>query len=190
MVIFFFVISLICSHTSDCGILSESISETPEKQVRENYNRIARLCPQTAVEIPCIYPVRDFNGGVSSRYGIRKHPIEDGFKMHNGIDLRAEKNSEVMTTANGVVTQTGYDGNLGQYVTILHPTGYETVYGHLNYVIVNSNDSVKLGQTIGTVGMTGKATGYHVHYTVKKEGLRIDPEKYLLLFYYAANYEE
>lgn len=187
---FFFVIILTYSTLADCDQLSESIVETPEKTVRENYNRIARMCPQTATEIPCLYPVRDFNGGVTSRYGIRKHPIDAVYKIHRGIDLKAEKNSEIMASATGVVSKTGYDKSLGWFVRILHPTGYETVYGHLSYVIVNLNQAITIGETIGTVGKSGKATGYHVHYMVKKNGRYVDPEKYLLLFYYATNYEK
>jgi murein DD-endopeptidase MepM/ murein hydrolase activator NlpD len=98
-----------------------------------------------------------------------------GGHWHSGIDLAAARGTPVMATLPGVVTvivsATGY----GLHVIIDHGGGLSTLYGHLNTVVVLSGDDVDAGQIIGTVGSTGNATGPHLHFEIRRDGIAEDP---------------
>ena len=81
--------------------------------------------------------------------------------------------------ASGTVTYAGYSGTFGNIVKISHGSGWETWYAHCDTMSVSAGDYVTKGQKIGTVGMTGRATGYHLHLEVHKNGVLQNPMKYL-----------
>lgn len=98
-----------------------------------------------------------------------------GGHWHSGIDLAAARGTPVMATLPGVVTvivsATGY----GLHVVIDHGGGLSSLYGHLDTVVVLSGDYVDAGQVIGTVGSTGNATGPHLHFEIRRDGIAEDP---------------
>lgn len=98
-----------------------------------------------------------------------------GGHWHSGIDLAAARGTPVMATLPGVVTvilsATGY----GLHVIIDHGDGLSSLYGHLDTVLVESGDYVAGGQVIGTVGSTGNATGPHLHFEIRRDGIPEDP---------------
>jgi murein DD-endopeptidase MepM/ murein hydrolase activator NlpD len=104
-----------------------------------------------------------------------------GGHWHSGIDLAAARGTPVMATLPGVVTvivsATGY----GLHVIINHGGGLSSLYGHLNSVVVLSGDYVDAGQVIGTVGSTGNATGPHLHFEIRRDGIAEDPRLDLAL---------
>jgi murein DD-endopeptidase MepM/ murein hydrolase activator NlpD len=104
-----------------------------------------------------------------------------GGHWHSGIDLAAARGTPVMATLPGVVTvivsATGY----GLHVIINHGGGLSSLYGHLNTVVVLSGDYVDAGQIIGTVGSTGNATGPHLHFEIRRDGVAEDPRLDLAL---------
>lgn len=110
---------------------------------------------------------------VSSAYGTR------GGGTHRGVDLRAPKGTTISAMASGAVTYAGYSGTFGNIVKISHGSGWETWYAHCDTMSVSAGDYVTKGQKIGTVGMTGRATGYHLHLEVHKNGVLQNPMKYL-----------
>lgn len=136
--------------------------------------------------IPAIPPVRvqswqDYR--VSSRFGWRIHPIGGDARLHNGLDLSQPAGTSVYATADGLVRWVTWNGDgLGLAVCIEHPTGYQSVYGHLSAYTIRQGDVVKRGTLIGRVGSTGRSTGPHLHYAILYQGKPVDPERYCFLW--------
>ncbi len=104
-------------------------------------------------------------------------PRGNGF--HSGIDLAAPVGTPVYATADGVVTVAGYYGKYGLMVEIIHGEDYSTRYAHLSKITVKVGDKIKKGELIGYVGATGNATGAHLHYEVRLNGIPVNPRPYL-----------
>ncbi|GAB3789329.1 hypothetical protein GCM10028818_57690 [Spirosoma horti] len=135
--------------------------------------------------IPSILPVRlrsyeDFR--ISSAYGLRVHPISGRLQNHAGIDLPQPRFTAVYATADGVVDRVVWQpAGMGLAVYIVHPSGYQTGYGHLEDHSVLVGEVVRRGQVIGRVGSTGLATGPHLHYTVLAGTQPVNPASYCFL---------
>lgn len=113
---------------------------------------------------------------VSSDYGYRVHPILHMRLKHNGIDLSGETGSDIFSTASGVVEKVKMSSfGYGNQVIINHSNGYKTRYAHLGNIVVSENETVQVGDKLGTLGNTGLSTGPHLHYEVIKDGNTIDP---------------
>lgn len=127
---------------------------------------------------PSIWPA---SGPVTSGFGWRNSPLENGSELHQGIDIASGLGIPVVATADGQVVKSGWAGGYGNIVQIDHGNGLETIYGHNSQVAVTAGQSVRKGQLIAYAGSTGKSTGPHVHYEVRANGVAIDPIKYMLL---------
>lgn len=115
---------------------------------------------------------------VSSRFGLRIHPITGEKKNHTGMDIASNQGTAVYASDGGSVTLAGWNGGYGNCIMIDHGNGYVTLYGHLSSISVSQGQSVSQGATIGAVGSTGNSTGPHLHFEVLKDGSRIDPEQF------------
>jgi murein DD-endopeptidase MepM/ murein hydrolase activator NlpD len=114
-----------------------------------------------------------------SAFGMRMHPILHYIKMHQGIDLTAPTGTKVYASADGTVTEAEYTmGGYGRKIKINHGFGYETIYGHLSKILVESGQKVKRGDVIGLVGNTGLSTCSHLHYEIHVEGRPVNPINY------------
>lgn len=132
---------------------------------------------QLLASTPAIQPVSNSDlKRVASGYGYRIDPIYKTPRFHAGLDFTAPQGTPIYATANGVAKIAGNSGNgYGNHVVISHGYGYETLYGHMYRVKVKAGERVKRGEVIGYVGSTGKSTGPHCHYEVRKNNTRIDP---------------
>ena len=115
---------------------------------------------------------------VSSRFGLRVHPITGKTKSHTGIDIASNQGTAVYASDGGTVTLAGWNGGYGNCIMIDQGNGYVTLYGHLSSISVSVGQTVSQGATIGAVGSTGNSTGPHLHFEVLKNGTRIDPEQF------------
>jgi murein DD-endopeptidase MepM/ murein hydrolase activator NlpD len=115
------------------------------------------------------------NRYVTSAYGMRTSPINRTRLFHHGIDIRGNTGAPVYAAMAGRVSYTGYNEVYGNHIVITHHSGYRTLYGHLNRIRVNSGVYVSSGQRIGDVGNTGLSTGSHLHFTVYKNGVTVNP---------------
>ena len=115
---------------------------------------------------------------LSSKFGMRKHPIDGYNKMHRGTDFAAPEGTPIMASGDGVVTKASWCGGGGNCVKIKHNSSYSTVYAHMSKFAsqIKKGKRVKQGQIIGYVGSTGKSTGPHLHYEVIFNGKRINSQ--------------
>ncbi len=115
---------------------------------------------------------------ISSRYtNSRFHPILRTWRAHRGVDYAADAGTPVEVTADGVVTRRGWSDTYGRVIDVRHPNGFMTRYAHMQAFAggLSVGSRVAQGQTIGYVGMTGMATGPHLHYEMHVGGRRVDP---------------
>ena len=141
---------------------------------RAQLDRYSRALINVPVRKPVIGEV-----DMSSPFGMRMDPFLKGPAIHTGIDLRGEKGDPVRVTANGTVTIASMQGGYGNMVEVDHGNGLSTRYGHLSEIDVKVGQAVRIGQTIGKLGSTGRSTGPHLHYETRIDGEAVDPQKFL-----------
>jgi murein DD-endopeptidase MepM/ murein hydrolase activator NlpD len=128
-----------------------------------------------AAAVPRGWPVKASKAVVTSLFGAPR-----GRSTHQGIDLSMPKGSKVWSTAPGRVTFAGKSGDFGRLVVVDHGGGWETRYAHLKSIEVKRGKKVDRRQTVGTVGKSGNASGYHLHYEIRRNGTAVDPVPYLV----------
>lgn len=148
---------------------------------------ITLLKPPTSVitQIPCISPLHPNDLcriPVSSYYGRRLHPLLHEYKHHSGIDLPGDMGEPVHSAADGVIIETGETPTIGKFVRIRHAYGFTTLYGHLSKIEVMQGDTIRIGRIIGKVGSSGRSTGPHLHYAIRKNGKEQNPLPYCYLY--------
>ena len=117
---------------------------------------------------------------ITSRFTHRRwHPILKRYRPHHGMDFGARRGTPLLAVYDGKVSFAGRLGGYGRVVKIKHPSGYESLYAHQSRIKVHRGQHVKKGQTIGYVGSTGRSTGPHLHFGLKKRGRWINPAKVL-----------
>ena len=115
-------------------------------------------------------------GRISSRYGMRRHPILGYRRMHSGLDFKARHGTPIYAVTDGKVEFAGRNGGYGNFVRLRHAGNLGTGYAHMSRIAVRSGESVRRGQVIGYVGSTGLSTGPHLHYEMYRGGTKVDPE--------------
>ena len=116
---------------------------------------------------------------ISDDFGMRIHPTLGVKKMHNGVDFAALVGTPILAAYNGVVVGTGYSSSMGNYAMIDHGDDLLTIYMHASNISVGAGQQVEAGQRIGSVGSTGRSTGPHLHFGVRKNGAYVNPWGYL-----------
>lgn len=119
--------------------------------------------------------VRPVNGGVSSGFGMRRHPILGYMRMHSGMDFKAGYGAPIYAVSDAVVQYAGRKGGYGNFVRLGHGGGMATGYAHMSRIAVSPGSHVRRGQVIGYVGSTGLSTGPHLHYEVYQNGRVVNP---------------
>jgi len=118
-------------------------------------------------------------GWLTSLFGMRNSPFSGQRKMHEGVDIAARTGTPVSVTADGIVTLAETTPGYGKLVVVDHGYGYKTYYAHNSKIFVHVGQRVTRGETISAVGNTGSSTGSHVHYEVRRNGVPINPRKFL-----------
>ena len=178
------------SYLSKRGLrgISFKVSKAAAKKANEKngyvnlyskYNRYLDKLVDNIAEMPMGYPrVSD----LTSYFGSRSNPFSnEGGEFHPGLDFRGKKGDPVKCTATGKVVFAGRAGGYGNCVRIRHSSTIETWYGHLSRITVREGQQVMVGQLIGKVGSTGRSTGPHLHYEVRRNGKAVNPKQYLSL---------
>lgn len=189
--------------TSRAGIVRPSVSKGGQggPVAQPNINELATLVQEMQQEIkvreqsltdlkdaleqrnavlnatPSIWPT---NGDVTSRFGWRSSPWGWGSgDWHPGIDIANSTGTEIVATADGEVTHSGWFSGYGKMIEIDHGNGIVTIYGHNSQTLVSSGQRVKKGQVIAYMGSTGYSTGPHLHYEVRVNGTAVNPASFL-----------
>lgn len=138
--------------------------------------------PVWSAAIPAVQPTRaavlfaaPVSGRLSSRFGLRWHPVRAETRRHSGIDLAAAAGAPVRAARAGVVRYAGWSGDYGLLVEIDHGLWWRSRYAHLSELAVTPGQRVGRGAVIGAVGATGMATGAHLHFELRYAGAPLDP---------------
>lgn len=118
-------------------------------------------------------------GWISSLYGYRTDPFTGHKTLHKGMDFAGKEGSPVTAVAAGIVVRANHDVGYGNVIDIRHTDGYITRYAHNEKNLVKPGDVVSKGQEIALLGTTGRSNGPHVHFEVHRDGLSLDPRRYL-----------
>ena len=144
-----------------------------KKKYEGHYDKNGRSIKKALMKTP-------INGArLSSKFGMRKHPIDGFNKMHRGTDFAAPKGTPIMASGDGVIVRAKWCGGGGNCIKIKHNSVYSTVYAHMHRFAkgIKNGLRVKQGRIIGYVGSTGKSTGPHLHYEVIENGKKINSQK-------------
>lgn len=126
--------------------------------------------------LPKGWPVR---GVLSSAFGVRNSPFTGTPVFHHGLDIVAGLGTAVFATGPGTIVKSAFEALMGNVIEVDHGAGYRTIYAHLSSRSVEEGTSVGRGDELGKVGATGRATGPHLHYEVRVDGLRVNPARFL-----------
>jgi murein DD-endopeptidase MepM/ murein hydrolase activator NlpD len=148
------------------GGRSEPVSFFPD----ESFNSVER-----AFFLRILYRNPVDKGQITSLYGWRSDPFTGSREFHAGLDIGAADGTAVHAAREGTVEEVGTSDQLGLYVAVTHPGGYQTLYGHLSAINVIIGEPVRTGFILGAVGHTGRATGPHLHFEVRTRAGTKDP---------------
>lgn len=162
-------------------------TQLKERQLRgridnslRNFNQIREFVEyrhNTWDHTPSVAPAP---GRYSSRFGHRVHPVFGRYAAHKGVDIAGARLTPVRATADGIVRSSSRQGGYGNLVVLDHGNGFTTRYGHLHRILVDQGQLVKRFDVVGYMGSTGTATGVHVHYEVLRDGIAMNPERFIL----------
>lgn len=158
------------------AIDSPALFESKVRELDEALDMLERLKAE-ARSFPIANPAP--GRSVSSTFGVRKDPLIGTPAMHSGMDFRAPSGSPARVTAPGKVVKAGWYGGYGRMVEVEHAGGFSTRYGHLSKILVKEGQTVAAGDTVGKVGSSGRSTGPHLHYEVRRHGGALNPLRFL-----------
>ncbi len=122
---------------------------------------------------PAVAPIE--NGRYTSYFGYRTHPITGEFSFHTGVDIAADSGTKIRAVYNGKVLKIGEDDRAGKYIFLQHDDGFVTFYCHCSEITAEVGAVIRQGETIAKVGSTGWSTGPHLHFEIRKAGIRYNP---------------
>lgn len=146
-----------------------------DSRVRELDEALAKL--ESVKAIARVAPIHNPAPGrsVSSSFGIRRDPLLRKPAMHSGIDFRTPSGTPILSTGAGTVIRAGWNGGYGRMVEIDHGGGLTTRYAHMSRLRVSEGQAVEAGTVVGEAGSSGRSTGPHLHYEIRRNGKAIDP---------------
>ncbi len=171
------------AHYARLSDIAGNVDET-EKALRE----LEASSYEIAMMLQASTYTSSFSGGgmippidaaITSGFGMRRHPIFGGVRMHTGVDMPAAYGTHIHAAQDGVVAFAGWKRGYGNTVIVDHGNGLATLYAHCSSIEVRNGERVNRGQVIAKVGSTGYSTGPHVHFEVRVHGEPVDPENYI-----------
>jgi murein DD-endopeptidase MepM/ murein hydrolase activator NlpD len=150
--------------------------ETRVEQLDEALARLETI-KKTAQQLPIHNPAPGYS--ISSSFGVRRDPLLGTPALHAGMDFRVPYGIPVRAAGAGKVISAGWNGGYGRMVEVQHPDGLTTRYAHLSKISVVEGESLQRGSIVGKVGSSGRSTGPHLHYEVRRNGTALDPLKFI-----------
>ena len=175
------ILNVIRNTYSGYGGPNLPISKLPIDSLTNNEKLAAKMVDQISElgawriavqKIPFAHPLNEtfqYTSGFGPRWGT----------MHYGTDMAAKHGSAILATADGVINFAGWEKGYGKLIKIKHDFGYETRYAHLSKISVSVGQRISQGDRIGKMGNTGRSTGTHLHYEIRRNGKPINPMKYI-----------
>jgi murein DD-endopeptidase MepM/ murein hydrolase activator NlpD len=157
----------------DSGGPFTSIADRPYEDLIHKVDQ--RL--ETLRSLPLGYPVKTI--AISSNFGARLDPVNGEEAFHDGVDLRGNYGATIKATADGKVIEQGYNEDYGWYVLINHSNKLTTLYAHNQKILSKPGEMVVRGEPIALLGSTGRTTGPHLHYEIRRNNRPINPTKYM-----------
>lgn len=137
-----------------------------------------KIPPSPSGSFQFLHPLKG-KGRISSKFGMRLHPVLGVRKFHAGVDFASPTGTPIYATERGVVSKAGVVGGYGNLIEIIHDDKFSSRYGHCSKLHVKTGDQVIKGQLIGEVGTTGRSTGPHLHFEIRIKGNPVDPLGYV-----------
>lgn len=147
------------------------------RESKASLYRILENRKRLLASTPSIWPVK---GWLSSSFGTRLSPFTNEKEFHKGIDISTRKKTPIVAPADGIVVYVGRKPGYGRTLRIDHGYGLVTRYAHLQKALLKRGQRVKRGEKIALVGNTGRSTGPHLHYEVHRNGIPVDPLRYIV----------
>lgn len=181
---------------ADAGLKTRSAEDLPQTDVGGPYLRVdagtafeeqledldAALATLDSLKSAArTYPVSNPIPGknVSSNFGVRRDPFLKKPALHAGMDFSARSGTPIRSAGAGKVVRAGWAGGYGRMVVVDHGNGWTTRYAHMRRIAVSVGDKVSAGTVVGQVGSSGRSTGPHLHFEVRKNGKALDPERFI-----------
>lgn len=158
------------------AVESPALFDSKVKELDEALDLLDRMKSQ-ARSLPISNPSPGHS--ISSTFGVRPDPLLGTPAMHSGMDFRAPTGSPVRVTAEGSVISAGWNGGYGRMVEVQHANGFTTRYAHLSKILVSEGQKVTAGDIVGKVGSSGRSTGPHLHYEVRRNGDALNPVRFI-----------
>ena len=158
--------------------LPEAVTAFLERQAAFSDYALPACVDYADPELP-FSPAAPVAGYTSSGFGYRVHPISNDVRFHYGTDIAANMGEEVLAFAEGTVGFAGEYGGYGNCVILDHGDGWTTLYAHCSALLAEAGERVPAGDKIALVGATGEATGPHLHFELRHDGVYYNPEYYI-----------
>ena len=162
--------------------ISSKIKQAPltQKIVSHNFSapKTFKIVKVTSKHVKGLMPW-PVKGKISSGFGMRRHPVTKRKSFHYGIDIKAKRGTKIFAPTDAVVVSACRAGLLGRLVKLRTANGLILYFGHLHRLKCKRGQRVKAGQLIGTVGSSGRATGPHLHFSIKKNRRHLNPLNFL-----------
>lgn len=159
--------------------------QTAEKSTeRKNVNTVKSAADGEVMAVMSLFKSDEeitvpVHGEITSEYGNRTNPVSGEYLMHSGVDIAASQGTEIRAAYSGIVSEVGSNSVGGNYISLVHKDGSETLYCHCSKIIAEKGDVIRAGETIALVGSTGRSTGPHLHFEITVGGKTENPLLYL-----------
>lgn len=159
--------------------------QTAEKSIeRKNVNTVKSAADGEVMAVMSLFKSDEeitvpVHGEITSEYGNRTNPVSGEYLMHSGVDIAASQGTEIRAAYSGIVSEVGSNSVGGNYISLVHKDGSETLYCHCSKIIAEKGDVIRAGETIALVGSTGRSTGPHLHFEITVDGKTENPLLYL-----------
>lgn len=160
-------------------------AQTAEKSTeRKNINTVKSAADGEVMAVMSLFKSDEeitvpVHGEITSEYGNRTNPVSGEYLMHSGVDIAASQGTEIRAAYSGIVSEVGSNSVGGNYISLVHKDGSETLYCHCSKIIAEKGDVIRAGETIALVGSTGRSTGPHLHFEITVDGKTENPLLYL-----------
>ncbi len=160
--------------SEETPVPAEGGSDEANEPYIDNYDAVASQLENNVGDVNAM--ALPLVGTITSPYAYRVHPITGKYTMHGGVDIAADQGTEIRAAMAGTVRSATSDSSSGNYLIIDHNESLATMYAHCQELLVEQGQTVEKGQVIALVGSTGMSTGPHLHFEVRLNGIKLNPE--------------